>query len=79
MKKREQTNEERRRSRKENEEEINYEPCVLPKFIQFTRIDGNDDDSHLACVWRAKAIAQIGVMHSNRAWNGIGWNVFRVY
>lgn len=48
----------------ERKKEINYEPCVLPKFIQFTRIVCNDDDSHLACVWRAKALHKIGVMHS---------------
>lgn len=32
------------------------EPCVLPKFIQFTRIVCNDDDSHLVCVWLGRAL-----------------------
>lgn len=54
----------------ERKKEINYEPCVLPKFIQFTRIVCNDDDSHLACVWRAKALHKIGVMSTKNQEHG---------
>lgn len=48
---------ERRKENREKKKSIT-EPCVLPKFIQFTRIDCNDDgddDSHLECVWLGQA------------------------